>query len=138
MKKTGLFASLKFMGSGIKVERYEIQHISFESYELAYGIDSFCGKLHSAIRDILFEALANSGSIQGTICLDITPTDYNLGYRHHTSMTPSQNLKQQIDKLINDIVKELEKDLCHAIIHSPEYQFQNLCYFQETQAENTK
>ncbi len=136
--KIGLFASLKFMGSGIKVERYEIQHISFESYELAYGINSFCGKVHSAIRDILFEALANSGSIQGTICLDITPEKYDLSRRYETSMTPSQNLRKEIDKEIDDIVTELDKKLCRAIIKSPEYQFQNLCYSQATQAENTK
>lgn len=135
--KITLFASLKLLYTD-DVIRTVSHKISLSHADLADGINSFCGKVHSAIDDILYEVLANSGSIEDTIRLDITPNEYNLSYTYQIFKMPSKSTKKEIDELIDEIEKNLRKDLCHAIIFSLDYQSQYSCSFQETQAENTK
>ena len=92
--KRGLFASLKFIGSNLDVRRNELQHISLKPCNLAEGIDSFCGIVRSAI-----DAILSVVQLKALYALILPQQTINLGYRHHTSMIPSQSLKQQIDTL---------------------------------------
>lgn len=116
--------------------------ISLRPRGLAEGIDGFCGKVETDMKDILSKVMANNGKIEGDLKIKISTMNHNLGhipnYNHEMSIVPKDKLHEELADFVANSVKQLGKDLSHVIIHSSAYQRQTFCYLEELQEENRK
>ncbi|MEM5766710.1 MAG: hypothetical protein AAGU32_00200 [Bacillota bacterium] len=135
--KITLFAWLNLIYKEEVIRTVE-HEISLSNRELSKDISDFCGKVYTAIDDMLYELLSINGTIEDTIKLVISPQEYRLGDVIPITIMPSKNARKEINKKLNDIEIKLRKELCHAIIFSHDYQCQHSCCYHATQAENTK
>lgn len=109
--------------------------ITLSPQSLIDQLNAFGGKVATKIKDGLFQEVALNGKAEGDVNIRLFFDDLILDFVRNVSLTPTKQLKNKIDSVVNAIKKQIVLELSHAMLCNTK--FCSLKVSQRSSAKST-